>query len=118
VPLLATALGEFSTPFLGAWWLARRSGIPRLERPLSQAFTFAFVPLRAGVLPVYAVALARSAFAGRLDKQLGAARARLWATLMLLAIGGGFVWSHALIRGFLKRRKGRELTRAGRPVQF
>ena len=105
VPLLATALGEASTPLLNAWWLAKRAGAARLERPLSRAFTAAFVPLRSVLLPVYAYALARSALSGRLDRRLGAATARLWAVLLLAAVGGGVAWSRALLAGFLKANR-------------
>jgi hypothetical protein len=54
---------------------------------------------------VYAYALARSAFSGRLDRRLGAATARLWALLLLSAVGGGVAWSQALLAGFLKARR-------------
>ena len=102
VPVLATAFGEASTPLLNAWWLAKRAGAARLERPLSRAFTAAFVPLRSVLLPLYAYALARSAFSGRFDRKLGVATARLWAVLLLAAVGGGVVWSRVLVSGFLK----------------
>jgi len=104
VPLIATAFGEASTPLLNMWWLAKRSGAKRLEQPLADAFTATFIPLRAVILPVYAYRLSASAFAGRLDERIGPYRVRLWSAMLLAAVGGGFVWSHTLVRGALKAR--------------
>ena len=102
VPLLATFLGEVSTPLLNAWWLAKRAGNSRLERPLSRAFSAVFLPVRSVLLPLYAWAYARSALAGRLDRRLGAATARLWALLLAAAAAGGVEWSRSLAKGLLK----------------
>ena len=105
VPTLACALGEASTPFLGLWWLAKRAGNTTLEAPLSNAFTASFLPLRVGLLPMYALAFLRAAFSGKLDAVLGAARARLWAVLIAAAGAGSLVWAKALVAGFLKAQK-------------
>ena len=105
VPTLACALGEASTPVLGLWWLAKRAGNTTLEAPLSNAFTASFLPLRVGLLPMYALAFLRAAFSGKLDAVLGAARARLWAVLIAAAGAGSLVWAKALVAGFLKAQK-------------
>ena len=96
------AYGEVTAPLLNAWWLAKRAGNSRLERPLSRAFSAVFLPVRSVLLPLYAWAYARSALAGRLDRRLGAATARLWALLLAAAAAGGVEWSRSLAKGLLK----------------
>ena len=111
VLLVATCLGEASTPLMGLWWLAKAAAAPAwLQDSASRAFTAAFLPIRAGVLPIYASALLHAAFSGRLDGYLGAVRARVYAVVMAASVGGGLVWARALIRGLLKANQKRALS--------
>ena len=106
MPLIALALGEATTPLLGAWWLAKTSAkkstgghSSAIELHLARAFTLSFLLIRIGVLPAYCAALVRASVRGELDEALGPRRARLWAVLLAGVVGGGFVWGRSLVRG-------------------
>lgn len=101
LPMGALVLGESSTPLLGLWWLAKTAGNTRLALSLSRVFTLVFLLFRLGAMPPYVAIFVRAVLAGQLDERFGGpARARVWALLAIMGVGGGFVWSKNLIKGY------------------
>lgn len=111
IVVLALLLGESTGICLNSWWLAKRGGNRALERPLSRLFTFAFLLMRVGLLPVLVVPFNKHAARGHYDGRLGKARARLWAVLFSAAITGSLIWAKALVQGLLKHAAARRARR-------